>query len=67
MLMYNVLRHRDNYSKILGSLWQNYRDDLVLTDTDVVADFNFNNNNDKNSVSLELKQIITCKTSDDGT
>ena len=55
MLMYNVLRHRDNYSKILGSLWQNYRDDLVLTDTDVVADFNFNNNNNKNSVSFELK------------
>ena len=67
MLMYNVLRHRDNYSKILGSLQQNHRDHLVLTDTDVVADFNFNNNNDKNSVSFELKQIITCKTSDDGT
>ena len=28
MLMYNLIEYSDNYSKVSGSLWQCYRDDL---------------------------------------
>ena len=31
MPMYNLIEYSDNYSKTSGSLWQYYKDDMVLT------------------------------------
>ena len=46
MLMYNLLEYSDNYSKISGSLWQQYRDEPVLNSGDI-AEFNDDNTSDK--------------------
>ena len=61
MLMYNLIEYSDNYSKISGSLWQYYRDELALTDTGAGANFH------GNSASFQIKHKITGSTGDDGT
>ena len=52
MPMYNSIEYSDNYSKISGSLWQYYRDDL--------------NDNVTQSESFKYKIQITGKTPDGG-
>ena len=39
MPMYNLIEYSNNYLKALGSLWKYYRDELVLTDPGVIANF----------------------------
>ena len=41
MLMYNVLQSSDNYSITSGRLWQNYRDELALTDSGILDNLVF--------------------------
>ena len=43
--MYNFKKYSDNYSKTSKSLWQYYRDELALTDADVIAKFSDADNN----------------------
>ena len=50
-----------NYSKTSGSLWQYYRDELVLTDAGAIDSFL------GNSASFKFKQKITGKTGSDST
>ena len=46
MPMYNLLEYSDNYLKISGSLWQQYRGESVLNSGDI-AELNDNNTSDK--------------------
>ena len=39
MPMYNLIEYSNDYSKTSGSLWQYYRDGLVLTDAGALPDF----------------------------
>ena len=41
MLMYNVLQSSDSYSITSGRLWQNYRDELALTDSGILDNLVF--------------------------
>ena len=34
-----LIENSDNYSKVLGSLWQHYRDELVLNNAGVIVDY----------------------------
>ena len=61
MPMYNLIEYGDNYSKILGSLWQYYRDESALTNADVLDNY------PGNSASFKFNQKITGSTGDDGT
>ena len=45
MSMYNLIEYSDIYSKILGSLWQYYRDELALNNNHTIIDFPGNDNN----------------------
>ena len=63
MPMYNLIEYSDNYSKKLGSLWQYYRDEPVLTDAGTIANFHSANK----SASFKFKQKIAGKTADGGT
>ena len=53
--MYNLLRYSKNYSKISGSLWNYYRDEL----NDETNDNNNLNKNVINSKSFKHKTSIT--------
>ena len=55
MLMYNLIKYSDNYSKTSGSLWQYYRDKPALNNDGVNADFP----DDNDTASFKLKQKIT--------
>ena len=62
MPMYNLIEHRDNYSKTSGSIWQYYEDiPAVNTDNDIVI---FDGANDTDSRNFKPK--IIGKTNDDG-
>ena len=43
--MYNLIKRSDAYSKILGSLWQYYRDEPTPDSNGDIIDFHANNNN----------------------
>ena len=64
MPMYNLIEYSDSYSKILGNLWQYYRDEPALDSNNNITDFPANNNN---SVSFKFKQQITGQTGNGGT
>ena len=36
--MYSVIEYSDDYSKTSGSLWQYYRDELLINNNDVIID-----------------------------
>ena len=55
MPMYNLIEYSDVYSKISGSLWQSYRDELALDNNNNIIDFPANNN----SILFNFKQKIT--------
>ena len=57
--MYYLIEYSDAYSKILGSLWQYYRDEPVLGNNKNIIDFHVDNNN---SISFKFKQQITAQT-----
>ena len=59
--MYDLIEHRDYYSKTSGSLWQYYRDGPALTDVDGLDNF------PGNSPSFKFKQKITGSIGDNGT
>ena len=59
MPVYNLIEYSDNYSKTSGSLWQYYRDELVLN---ILVNANFAGN----IASFKFKQKITGETGDDG-
>ena len=55
--------------KILGSLWQYYRDEPALNNAGNIIDFpaNYNNsNNNNNSILFKFKEKITRPTENDG-
>ena len=56
------MEHSDNYSKTSVSLWQNYRDEPVLSDTGAIRGFHVSN-----SALFKFKQKITGVTGGDGT
>ena len=37
--MYNLIEYRDNYLNTLGSLWEYYREEPVLTDVRTITVF----------------------------
>ena len=39
MLMYSLIEYSENYSKTSGSLWQYYRDEPIIDNTDNIVDF----------------------------
>ena len=57
MPMYNLIEYTNDYSKTSGSLWQYYRDELVLTDAGAMANFSAADN----SALFNFKQKITGK------
>ena len=59
MPMYKLIEYSDIYSKISGSLWQYYRDELALGNNSNKIDFSAFNNN---SVLFKFKQQITGQT-----
>ena len=63
MPMYNLIEYSDNYSKTSGSLWQYYRDEPILNDHGVIADFAADDNN---SVSFKFKTKIAGRTGNNG-
>ena len=36
--MYSVIEYSDDYSKTSGSLWQYYRDELLINNNDAIID-----------------------------
>ena len=62
MSMCNLIEYSINYSRTSGSLWQNYRHELALTDTPTIADFSAANN----GALFKFKQKITGKTATNG-
>ena len=55
MLMHNSIEHSDSYSKVSGSLWQYYRNEIFLDDDNTIANFPAAN---INSVLLIFTQKI---------
>ena len=55
MPIYNLIEHRDNYSKRSGILWKYYRDKLFLDNNDDVANFSVATNN---GASFKFRQKI---------
>ena len=51
MPMHNSIEYSNYYSKISESLWQHYRDEIVLTDVGAIANFSAANN----SASFKFK------------
>ena len=43
MRIYNLIEYSDNYSKILGILWQYCRDEPALDNNGCITDFNEGN------------------------
>ena len=39
MPMYSLIEYSENYSKTSGSLWQYYRDEPIIDNTDNIVDF----------------------------
>ena len=39
MPMYSLIEYSENYSKTTGSLWQYYRDEPIIDNTDNIVDF----------------------------
>ena len=64
MPMYNLIEYSDAYSKTSGSLWQYYRDKLLLDGDKNIIDSLANNNN---SISFKFKQQITGQIGNGGT
>ena len=64
MLMYNLIKYTDKYSKTSGSLWHQYIDEPFLGANGAIADFLADNNN---SALLKLKTKIAGRTGNDGT
>ena len=64
MLMYNLVKYANMYSKASGSLWQYYRDEPILDANGDIA--NFPAANSKNAMFI-FKQKITGKTIAGGT
>ena len=62
--MYNLLEYSDVYLKTSGSLWQYYKDEPTLDNSNNIVVFPSNNNN---SISFEFKQQITWQTGNVGT
>ena len=54
--MYDLIEYSNVYLKILGNLWQYYRDEPALNNNNNVIDFPANNSN---SISFKFKQQIT--------
>ena len=63
MLIYNLIKYSDNYSKAPGSLWQYNRDEAALNDNGFIIDFGADNE----SASFNFKQEIIDQTGNDGT
>ena len=61
MPMYNLLEHRENYSKKSGSLWQ-YCKEVPAVNNGNIVDFNVNNETD----SLKFKTKIAGQTDNNG-
>ena len=59
MPMYNSIKYSDVYLKTSGRLWQYYRDELALGNSDNIIVFLGNNNN---SILFKFKQQITGQT-----
>ena len=59
MQMYNLIGYSNNYSKTLGNLWQNYRDEQSLTDAGAITNFYVDDNNDATNCrkDVEIKKI----------
>ena len=47
MSMYNLIKYRDNVSKISGSMWQYYRNEPYITAASAIEDFPGANRNSK--------------------
>ena len=62
--MYDLIEYSNAYLKTSESLWQYYRDELVLDANANIVDFPADNNN---SNWFKLKQQITGKTGNGGT
>ena len=62
--MYNLVEYSDVYLKTSGSLWQYYKDEPTLDNSNNIVVFPSNNNN---SISFEFKQQITWQTGNVGT
>ena len=54
--MYNLIKYKDIYQKIFGSLWQYYTGEPLLTNAGVINDF------PGNIAPFEFKQKVTSKT-----
>ena len=64
MLMYNLIKYNDNYSKTSGRLWQYYRDEPFLNDSGAIAGFPADNNN---SAQFKFKRKIVGRIGNNGT
>ena len=62
MLMYNLIKYSDNYSKTYGSLWQYCKDIPTANNNGDIVDFNGTNATD----SFNFKTKITGQTNNDG-
>ena len=64
MWMYNLIEYSNNYSKIWGSLWQYFRDELALSDTSAIVNFHVANKSSlskfkqKNKQKKQIKQMM---------
>ena len=63
MVMYNLIKYNDNYSKTSGSLWQCYRDEPALTGAGAITTISVADN----SASFKFRQKITGETENGGT
>ena len=64
MLIYNLIEYSENYSKILGILWQYCRDELAIDNNGCITDFNEGN---AGTNLFKIKEKITCQTGNSGT
>ena len=72
--MYDLIEYCDIQSKTSRSLWQYYRDEPALEDTNNIINFpndddnnnNSKNNNDNSNKSISFKEKMTEKTGNDG-
>ena len=64
MPIYNLIEYSENYSKILGILWQYCRDELAIDNNGCITDFNEGN---AGTNLFKIKEKITCQTGNSGT
>ena len=72
--MYDLIEYCDIQSKTSRSLWQYYRDEPALEDTNNIINFpndddnnnNSKNNNNNSNKSISFKEKMTEKTGNDG-